>query len=400
MAKTPSMSTADCESVLGTRGHLIVDHTNRGMVRKWLTAQGFPSLFVGGLSMRELGLAYNDSGEEGLDKLRKKLAEARENDDTEEAVETAVETVKPNGNGHDKSLATIRDILLQGYEPKAAMDEERVRAIVDERMSSVAPRVIEVRLNDQAVKVEGRVHPIFERVLKLVTQGLKVLLVGPAGCGKTTLASHLAKALGVEYGLLSGSAGVSEGEIKGWLLPSDGGKFEYAPSDFVTKYERGNYLHLWDEIDGFDNNMLLSINCAVENGHFSVVIRRDNPIVRKGENVFMIASANTFGTGANPIYCGRNPMDEATRDRFVIVEMDYDTDLERDIARAGGLADDEAQWIWDLRDRVRTQGLRRCISTRAFQKAAGMKAAGDSWITITETLIAGWTLDERSKVGL
>jgi hypothetical protein len=64
------------------------------------------------------------------------------------------------------------------------------------------------------------------------------------------------------------------------------------------------------------------------------------------------------------------------------------------------LSDEEMLELWSLRDKVRTAQLRRVISTRAFQKAVIMKAAGDKWNTIKSTIVEGWTKDEKQKVGM
>jgi uncharacterized protein YajQ (UPF0234 family) len=55
--------------------------------------------------------------------------------------------------------------------------------------------------------------------------------------------------------------------------------------------------------------------------------------------------------------------------------------------------------LWTLRDKVRAAQLRRTISTRSFQKAGIMKAAGDNWQTTMTTLTEGWSRDEKAKVG-
>ena len=91
MANKASMTAPEAESILGARGHLRINTDNRLTVRKWLTAQGFPSGFVAGLSMVELGAAYNDTTGKGLDKLRHKLAESAELlSEDEPTAETAV----------------------------------------------------------------------------------------------------------------------------------------------------------------------------------------------------------------------------------------------------------------------------------------------------------------------
>ena len=60
MGKTP-VTAAEIEAAIGRRGEITVTADNRALVRRWFVTQGLPALFVGGLSMRELALAYNDT---------------------------------------------------------------------------------------------------------------------------------------------------------------------------------------------------------------------------------------------------------------------------------------------------------------------------------------------------
>jgi hypothetical protein len=78
MARTASMTIAEAEAAIGRRGDVIVTSENRGLVRKWFVAQGLPALFVGGLSMRELALAYNDPKGDRFARLLKRYEEAKE----------------------------------------------------------------------------------------------------------------------------------------------------------------------------------------------------------------------------------------------------------------------------------------------------------------------------------
>jgi cobaltochelatase CobS len=433
MARTASLTIEQAEAAIGTpRGTLHVTADNRGLVRKWLVAHGFPALFAGGLSMFELAMAYNgerkDGSDTGLDKLRAKLAEAR---DTVAAEDEAAEPVAPAWpraaepftsevaqrfeapNGHATAVAEpTHDIeaairaIAASVAPKApAIDATAVRAIVADELSklpSPAPRAVAVSVNGaEPVTLNERVHPCFDRVVKLMANGANVLLVGPAGCGKTHLFAQAMKALGAERtGVLHGSAGASESALTGWLLPADGGRFEYAPSEFVEIYgSEAPAGFLWDELDAFDPNMLLVANGALANGHLHIAHRRHAPCVSRGPKVYLMATANTYGTGANPMYSSRAALDAATLDRFIVVTMDYDRALEEDIAGQGGLTADELSQIWNLRDRVRAANLRRTISTRAIQKACIMKQAGDTWETIMSTLTEGWSKDEKAKAG-
>ena len=78
MSRTASMTVAEAEAAIGRRGDITVTSENRGLVRKWFVAQGLPVLFVGGLSMRELAFAYNDTKGEQFARLLKKYEEAKE----------------------------------------------------------------------------------------------------------------------------------------------------------------------------------------------------------------------------------------------------------------------------------------------------------------------------------
>ena len=146
--------------------------------------------------------------------------------------------------------------------------------------------------------------------------------------------------------------------------------------------------------------MLLVANGAIANGHMHIAHRRGNPVVARGDGFKIIATANTFGTGANPMYSGRNALDAATLDRFIVIEIDYDTELEREIGLANGLTEEQCVAIWSLRDRVRANNLRRSVSTRAFEKVAIMLAAGDTFEAAMATLVVGWSNDEKSKAGV
>lgn len=298
------------------------------------------------------------------------------------------------------------------------IDMDAVRKMVAAEVMSAKPeKIVLDGDNAKPVKVEGRTHPMFEKVLKLVKAGLNVLLVGPAGCGKTTLAHQVATALKRDYGMLSCTAGASESQLIGWLLPigAKAGTFEYVPSEFVRLYEKGNSVFLLDEFDAADPNMLLVINSALANGALHVPQRFNKPLVTRGKNASIIAAANTFGSGADTMYAGRNQLDAATLDRFYVVRMDYDTDLEAQLtgrvptkfqpkwveAPVATEADLKqlADWVDSLRAKVAAHKLRRVVSTRSFMKAMAARKARIPAQEIQQDLLAGWSRDELIKIG-
>jgi len=278
---------------------------------------------------------------------------------------------------------------------------EMLRKMVAEALGQLKPEVKEivVKVADRpAITMEERAHEKFAEILDLAAQRMEILMIGPAGCGKSHLAEQIAKALGLRFGSISCSAGMSEGQITGRLIPTgDGGRFEYQRSQFVEFYEEGG-VFLLDEIDAADANVLLVINQALANGHLPVPNRVANPQAKRHPDFVLLAAANTFGNGANRMYVGRNQLDESTLDRFRIgqVLMDYDQELEESLLSDGRLL----ERLWSIRRKAAECQLRRVVSTRFIAKAATMQTAGWGSDKIIGQLVCGWTQDERSKVGV
>lgn len=315
-------------------------------------------------------------------------------------VHLGCESGKPSAAGGGIDPAQVRGIVREelASTPVADTDAEAIRIIVKEELANAPAliKAIEVRKPDGAVnRIEGKVHPQFEDVLTLAACRKNILLVGPAGSGKTHLAALVAEALGLTFGFISCSAGMSEGQLLGRLLPTgEAGQFTYNRSDFIRCYEEGG-VFLFDEIDAADSNTLLVINAALANGHVALPNRIDNPVAKRHPDFVCIGAANTFGTGADRQYVGRNQLDESTLDRFRIgqIEMDYDADLERALC-----PDDELRnRLQAIRAGVRASRIRRVVSTRFLRDAHEMRQMGWTIDKIEGQLFRGWSPDEIGK---
>ena len=259
-------------------------------------------------------------------------------------------------------------------------------------------RTIEVARPDaEPVRIEGAVHPVFERVLQLATARKHIFLPGPAGCGKSHLARQVAEALGLSFGFISCSAGMSESQLLGRMIPAgQNGQFVFQTTQFLECYENGG-VFLFDEIDAADANVLLVINAALANGHLSVPSRSERPVAQRHPDFVCIAAANTYGRGADRQYVGRNELDESTLDRFRIgtVPMDYDESLERQLCPDAEL---HAR-LRTYRERIRDNRLERIVSTRFIREAYEMTSQwGWSHDQVDEQLFSGWRADEIARV--
>lgn len=299
-------------------------------------------------------------------------------------------------NGYSKSLEDLTTIRLDATLGKAKkIFADAASEALKEAEHKARP--IEIREPGKPPKkLKGVLPDEFEKLLQLASQRIPIMLVGPAGCGKTYLAGKLAEALQIEYSDQSCSEGMSESVFNGLLLPiGKNGEFRHVPSPFMERYETGGVM-LLDEIDAGDANLFTYINKAVANDSYTVAQRFNKPRVTKSSDFVLIAAANTFGHGADAMYCGRNQLDAATLDRFKVglVCLDYSEKIERTLA-APGLC----EWAWKIRAKIREHKLRRVMSTRTIEQLGKMCEAY-AWEDkeVEAAYFAGWSDVDRRLV--
>lgn len=246
------------------------------------------------------------------------------------------------------------------------------------------PTVIEIVKDGERKQTEGIFHKEFELILKLVTQKVPTLLVGPAGSGKNHTVEQVAEVLGLDFYFTNSIT--QEYKLTGFI---DAGG-DYHETEFYKAFTKGG-LFFFDEIDASCAESLIVVNAALANGYFDF----PNGRVNAHPDFRVVAAANTFGNGADMIYVGRNQLDGATLDRFAVVEFNYDENIERQLCEDGDLYD----FIIAVRRAIERRNLRFIVSMRAMINASKMLKAGiDKDIIVKTCITKSMTRDDINTI--
>lgn len=259
----------------------------------------------------------------------------------------------PNGHAGD---AGAQLAALIGQLASGKVDEARVIELIRTHAPQPEERVVErIVLVDRegerhALPDGEHRHETFADVLTMVDAAIPVMLVGPAGSGKTTMCHQIANAMGKPFSHTG--AITSRYELSGY----NDAHGNYQRTAFRDAYEHGHHF-LFDEVDGSDPSALLWCNTAIANG---VCAFPDGNVTRHAD-FRLVAAANTYGRGADRVYVGRNQLDGASLDRFAVVDFDYDEKLERAVFGDN----DWTVYVEKVRAAIGVLQIRHVVSPRA-----------------------------------
>lgn len=261
--------------------------------------------------------------------------------------------------------AAVVDILAKTKTEeiqKAIMDscEQKVRDFIKTEYGVIERKVVTV-IDGKKFEGEGVAHEKFDTIVKFVANNEPVFLTGPAGSGKNILCQQVAKALGLNF--YFSNAVTQEYKITGFTDAM--GVFH--ESQFYKAFKYGG-LFMLDEMDASIPEVLVILNAAIANRYFDFPA----PIgyVEAHPDFRVIAAGNTFGLGANYEYVGRNQLDMASLDRFAVVKVGYDRNIELNVAQGNVELVDFAD---DLRKAAEKSGIRFIISYRAIGRIAKLE---------------------------
>lgn len=272
------------------------------------------------------------------------------------------------------------------------------------------PAHVQLDLTAPGVTFSGEtvMHHKFPLLVSAIAARVNVMLVGPAGSGKTTAVEEAARVLGLPF---YGTGAVStEYKLTGFIDAQG----RIVSTAFRKAFETGG-LFLFGETDASMPGALLAFNTALANDWMDF----PDGCIKRHPDFRVVADANTFGTGADRQYVGRNKLDAASLDRYAVINWDYDEALEASLVGASApkgspvpksispLSDGEAQaqavnWlsrVQKVRKAVNDLKVLHVVSPRATLNGAKLLAAGWTWADVEEAVLwKGLDADTKTKV--
>ena len=212
------------------------------------------------------------------------------------------------------------------------------------------------------VKDEVR-HDKYDEIKCCLECGIPVYLAGPAGSGKNYTVEQIAKELGWNF-YFSNSI-QQEYKLTGFI--DAGGKF-HETEFYKACTDENECIFFLDEMDASIPEVLVLLNAAIANGYFEFPNGRVD-----FDHVHFVAAGNTVGNGADDMYTGRMVLDQATLDRFAIIEFDYCSKVEMAITHNNT---ELVEFIHQMRKEAESKGIRATFSYRCMTMITKLEAKG------------------------
>lgn len=256
----------------------------------------------------------------------------------------------------------------QSTEPATKRSRKpKVEKPVEEKQEEEKPLIekIKKQAEEEKVYIPKQIvhHKEYDTIKTCIENNIPIYLAGPAGSGKNHTVEQIAKELGLEFYF----ANSVQQEYKLAGYEDAGGK--YHETEFYKAFKNGGLFFL-DEMDASIPEVLVLLNAAIANGYFAF----PNGKIYAHENFRVVAAGNTVGSGADENYTGRMVLDQATLDRFAIIEFNYDREIEMHLAKGNTELVDFVEAIREAAESImiRATFSYRCISMVQKLEASGM----------------------------
>lgn len=216
-------------------------------------------------------------------------------------------------------------------------------------------------------------HKKYDTIKSCVVSDIPVYLAGPAGSGKNHTLEQIASDLNLEFYFTNSVQ--QEYKLTGFIDANG----TYHETEFYKAFKNGGLFFL-DEMDASIPEVLVLLNAAIANRYFEF----PNGKIKAHEDFRVVSAGNTVGNGADEQYTGRLVLDQATLDRFVIIEFGYDMGIEIQLSKGNT---DLVNFIEDIRKFSTENGIRATFSYRCIITTVKLEKAGMGVLDILEIAV-------------
>lgn len=281
----------------------------------------------------------------------------------------------------EQLLAPILDAVADRLKESIA---DIARQVARDVYLAELPVPLTVRAPDGARTVY-LAHKQTPQLVAALTAGLDVYLHGAPGGGKSTAAWQVAQLLGLPAEYIALSPQTPEWRLMGFVDAHG----RYVSTAFRRMFESGGVLII-DELDNASSALLATLNGAIAQRRATFP---DIGSLAAHEAFRLVATGNTAGAGPHPAFPERRVIDAAVLDRFVVIEWEYDEQLERALVLHNvaeehhGRALDWLTWCHKLREWAREHDPRLLVTPRAILHGARLLSAGWSWDAVADATL-------------
>lgn len=234
---------------------------------------------------------------------------------------------------------------------------------VELKMPKVKKEIPVVKKEEQKTNWDEEVkHCKYDLIKTCIDNNIPVYLAGEAGTGKNYTLEQISWELGLEFYFTNSVQ--QEYKLTGFI---DAGGV-YHETEFYKAFKNGGIFFL-DEMDASIPEVLVLLNAAIANRYFEF----PNGKIKAHKNFRVVAAGNTVGSGADELYTGRLVLDQATLDRFAIIDFDYDRNIEMHIAKGNT---ELVDFVECLRSEAKNNGIRATFSYRCISMVTKLEKAG------------------------
>lgn len=286
---------------------------------------------------------------------------------------TNIESIYPTKGDYKKDTSNTSKSIVTKIKEQIENEEIKVQEV----------QVVEPAKIPQVVKdFEGEIkHEKYEQIKTCLEAGIPVYLAGPAGSGKNHTVEQIAKDL--NWNFYFSNSIQQEFKLTGFI---DAGGNYHETEFYKALHNDGDCIFFLDEMDASIPEVLVLLNAAIANGYFEFPTGRVD-----FAHVHFVAAGNTVGSGADEMYTGRMVIDQATLDRFAIIEFDYSDRIEYHITKGNA---ELVNFVHDLRRQAKEKGIRATFSYRCLTMITKLERAGmDINVAIKITVFKGMDKD-------